>query len=160
MKLLLAICAVMAVLTTSAFAQYTGEPGTGGRPDTGPVIVPQGPGAPTTIPKPPTVTYPTVIAYPMTYAAIAFSQYTGAVGHAQGFYYESEARQAALNFCGNSCQVVAVARGAHVALAVGRRNGFGYAISSASLDEAKAHALKNCRRFTRRCKIRAYASSY
>lgn len=159
MKILFATCAVMAFLATSAFAQYTGDVGTGGpNPHTG--TTPQGPSAPTTPPKPPTDPLPPVIVYPSTYAAIAFSQYTGAFGHAQGFYYQHEASQAALNYCGYACQIVAVVRGGHIALAVGRRNGFGYAISSVSLSDAKAQALKNCRQFTRRCKIRAYSSSY
>lgn len=159
MKLLLAICSVMFVISTSAFAQYTGEPGTGGpNPNTGtrpgPVPAPQTP-----TPVPPKPGHPPVIIHPAPYLAIAFSAYTGAVGHAQGYTYQSEVEHAALNFCGPACRLVAVSLGGHIALAVGRGNGFGYAISMLSLDEAKEHALRNCRQFTRRCKIRAYASS-
>lgn len=144
------------VLSFSASAQYIGmsHDVSGQRPRPGTDTVP----LPTPHAKPPTVEMPGTY-YPQTFAAIAFSQYTGGIGHSAGYLTEAEASMAALNYCGGYCQVIAVARGAHIALAVGRRNGFGYAISGRSMEEAREEALRNCRQQTRNCKIRAYTSS-
>ena len=137
--------------TSSAFAQYIGMEHTVPRPE-------GRPGNTSPMPPLPTNNPPVVIVSNPTFAAIAFSQYTGGVGHSAGFQTENDARVAALNYCGPYCQIIAVARGGHIALAVGRGNGFGYAISGLSIEDAKEQALRNCAEMTRRCRIRAYGS--
>lgn len=169
MRTVLLFGTLLVLFTTSALAQYTGMPGTGGprpqtepRPQPGPAPMPGPAPLPipdTTGPLPAPIPYPYPAPQYRTYAAVAFSQYTGAHGYAAGFQSEHAAAQSALNYCGPSCRVIAVASGAYIALAVGRGNGFGYAITSESLEAAKGQAIRNCREHTRRCRVRAYVYS-
>jgi hypothetical protein len=89
------------------------------------------------------------------YAAIAFSQDSGADGYGNDYGSRSDAEGRALGECGNGCQVVLWFRNACGALAVGEDNGYGTGWAS-SRRAAENTAMSNCNSNAAGCSIKRW----
>ena len=79
------------------------------------------------------------------FAAIAYSENTGAYGYSYGYAHRGEAEQAALDSCNaDDAQVVVWSENAWCALAVSDNGAYGYGYAG-SEREAKRIALRECR---------------
>jgi type II secretory pathway pseudopilin PulG len=91
------------------------------------------------------------------YAAIAYSFGTGKWGNAYNYTTRAEAERVALSKCGKSdCEVLAWARNACCALAVGDDSKYGYGWDS-DRSSAERRALAECRKRTTNCEIISWA---
>ena len=89
------------------------------------------------------------------YAAIAFSQDTGASGSAWNYEAKWQAENRALRECskhGRGCKVVLWFRNACGALATSPGNGYGTQWNSGEYG-ARSGALRECRKYNRTCSI-------
>ena len=86
------------------------------------------------------------------YAAIAFSQDTGAEGYSNDYDSRGGAEQRAQQECGAGCEVVLWFRNACGALAVGSDNGYGTGWA-ASRGEAENIAMSNCNQNSTNCSV-------
>jgi serine/threonine-protein kinase len=95
------------------------------------------------------------------WAAIAYSTSTGSYGYSYGWLAESNARRVALKNCkARDAKVIVVVGNYYVALAKGddpSAYGYGY---STSADEARAIALRECRKRTTNCYIAVCVHSW
>ena len=92
------------------------------------------------------------------FAAIAFSQTTGAHGYAYDYSSRGEAERRALNGCakhGSGCKVPIWVRNGCAALAVGTGNGYGTGWAANS-NAAQRAALNSCARASRNCAVRRW----
>jgi hypothetical protein len=86
------------------------------------------------------------------YAAIAFSQETGAHGYSNDFRTRGGAEERALRECGGACQVVLWFRNACGALAVGANNGYGTGWAT-SRRAAENIAMSGCNQNAASCGV-------
>jgi len=92
------------------------------------------------------------------YAAIAFSQTSGAAGYWYGAASEGAAEDRALGQCGSGCSVVIWTRDACAALAVGAGNGYG-SYWSTSRSGAINGAINECAARTSGCRLNTIVCS-
>jgi hypothetical protein len=102
--------------------------------------------------QPPNTTY---------YAAIAFSSSTGRYGYTYGWLSEDNARRASRAHCkADDARVVLVVGNGYAALALGDdRSAYGYGYAETA-DEARRHALEECRKRTTNCYIAVCVHSW
>jgi serine/threonine-protein kinase len=93
-----------------------------------------------------------------SYAAVAFSQATGASGYGYGFRTRAGAEERAMQECGPRCGVVMWIRNQCVAIAVGRGNGYGV-YRSTSERAAAGGAMRECDSRTGDCQLRRVVCS-
>jgi hypothetical protein len=90
------------------------------------------------------------------YKAIAFSNVNGGYGYAYGHSTRRSAEIAALGFCrpngGRSCRIVAWTNLSCIALATGRRYGYGVAWGNSS-GAVRSRAVAECRARDRGCAL-------
>ncbi len=93
-----------------------------------------------------------------TYAAISYSQETGAYGYANRYDTQDGAEERAAQECGPSCETVIWARDACAALFIGNGNGYGVGWS-ADEDETVRIASEECSAQTSDCGLKAMVCS-
>jgi serine/threonine-protein kinase len=94
------------------------------------------------------------------YAAIAYSQSTGAIGWSYGCCSQAEAEDLALQNCdGDDAQIVTWARNAYCAIALGDDDGAYGAAWGVCQAEAERRALAECGKSTTGCYIARWVFS-